>query len=142
MAKDGGLRVVDQEHAHVDKMGAAVVEGAAAVALHCLPVPAAVEAAVVDANLDDASENAGSNHFPLLDEVGGVAQILMDGQDAPGFFGNGEHRVGAGEVARHRLLDDDVLSGAHRRDRLRGMKVAGSRHHQQLDGLIGYQFLI
>ena len=123
-------------------MGAAVVEGAAAVALERLPIPPAVEAAVVDADLDYASEDAGRDHLAHFDEVGGVAQILMHGQDAPGLFGDGDHRVGAGQVAGHRFFDDDVLAGAHGRDGLGGVEVAGRRHHHQFDRLVGHQLLI
>ena len=142
VAEDFRLGVVDEKHAHVDEMGAAVVEHAAAVALHCLPVPAAAEAAVVDADLDDASEDAGGDHLAYFDEVGGVAQILMDGEDLAGLLGDGEHGVGAGEVAGHGFLDDDVLSGAHGRDRLFGMEVAGGGDHHELDGFVGDQLLV
>ena len=64
-------------------------------------------------DLDDAAEDAGGDHLAHFDEVCGVAQILMDGENLAGLVGDGEHGVGAGEVAGHGLLDDYVLTGAH-----------------------------
>ena len=79
------------------------------------------------AGVEDRADGAGFAVQPVR---------LVGHQLAAGFAGGAEHRFGFGGTERQRFVAEDVAAGAHRPDRLVGVKNRGRSDHHE----IGMQF--
>jgi hypothetical protein len=77
-----------------------------------------------DAEVEDAAEGAGEDLLAEQTQAGVPAQVVADGEfDVASAAA--DDGGGVGDAGGHRLLDEHVLAGAGRRDRLGGVQAIG-----------------
>jgi len=132
--------VAEKPFQHIDMMTGLVAQHAAIIGPGAAPgilvlislVPAPAHA---DGAEDEPPEPAGLQCLARLDD-GHVETVLLDDEQLDaGLVAGPDHGVGILQAERHRLFDDDVLSGPGARDHMLGMQPAWRQNGNRVDVL-------
>ena len=134
--------IAEKPFQHVDVMAGLVGEHAAVIGPGAAPgvlIVIGLVAAPAHAHRaeNQAAEAAGLQRLARLHHRNVEAILLDDEQLDAGLVAGADHVVGVLQPQRHRLLDDDVLSGLRAGDDMGGMHSARRQHRHRVDILPG-----
>ena len=134
--------IAEEPFQHIDMMAGLVGEHAAVIGPGAAPgilivIGLVAAPAHADRAENEAAEAAGLQRLARLHHGNVEAVLLDDEQLDAGLVAGADHVVGVLQPQRHRLLDDDVLSGLRAGDDMGGMHAARRQHRHRIDILAG-----